>query len=348
MASIRDVAQRANVSTATVSHVINGTRYVSPELTERVQVVMEELRYRPDAVARSLRRQETLTIGLLVPSVEIPFFASVVYSVERAAAQNGYNIILCNSEWQQAEEKIQLQDLISRRVDGLICISAGMDAAQIAPVIEADTPVVTFERPMLDTGLDAVGIDNLKGGYIATKHLIELGHRRIAAITGLTISTLSDDRLQGYRSALTEAGLPMEPSMVFYGNYQPQTGRPAVEHFLSLPEKPTAVFAFNDMMALGVLQKLSELNLQVPGDMAVVGFDGIRSSQYMSPALTTVRQPIEEMGQLAVELLLNRIHGKGTVQAQYIKLEPELIVRASTVSQSSTIHHSTLESAANA
>jgi LacI family transcriptional regulator len=348
MASIRDVAQRANVSTATVSHVINGTRYVSPELTKRVQSVMEELSYRPDAVARSLRRRETLTIGLLIPSVEIPFFASVAYSVERAAADNGYNIILCNSEWRPAEERIHLKDLIARRVDGLICISAGMNAEQIAPVIEADTPVVTFERPMLDTGLDAVGIDNLKGGYIATKHLLELGHRRIAAITGLTISTLSSERLQGYRSALIEAGLAVDSSLVFYGDYLPQTGRLAMEHFLSLPEKPTAVFAFNDMMALGVLRTLNDHALQVPEDMAVVGFDGIHSSQYMSPALTTVRQPISEMGRLAVELLLDRIRGKSYDQAQYIKLEPELIIRASTVGRSSTTYHSALESIAHA
>lgn len=348
MASIRDVAQHANVSTATVSHVINGTRYVSPELTERVRTVMSELKYRPDAVARSLRRRETLTIGLLVPSVEIPFFASVAYSVERAAADNGYNIILCNSEWEPAEERNHLQELIDRRVDGLICISAGMDAAQIAPVIEADTPVVTFERPMLDTGLDAVGLDNLKGGYIATKHLLELGHRRIAAITGLTISTLSSDRLQGYQSALTEAGLSMNSSLIFYGDYQPQTGRQAMEHFLTLPERPTAVFAFNDMMAMGVLQTLNEHALQVPEDMAVVGYDGIRSSQFMSPALTTVRQPTEEMGQIAVELLINRIQGKGSAQAQYIKLEPELIIRASTAFQPSKGRQSPSESIAYA
>lgn len=348
MASIRDVAQRANVSTATVSHVINRTRYVSPELTERVQAVMLELSYHPDAVARSLRRRETLTIGLLVPNVEIPFFAAVTHSVERAAADRGYNIILCNSEWQQNKELNQLQELIARQVDGLICISPGMNAARVALVIDAGTPVVTFERPMLDAGLDAVGIDNHNGAYQGTQHLLALGHRRIAAITGLTISSLSDERLQGYRAALSDAGLQFDSSFVYPGDYLPETGRQAVEHFLSLPKKPTAIFAFNDMMALGVLQALSEQGLHVPQDMAVLGFDGILLSRYMCPALTTVKQPIEGMGQLAVELLLKRIRNQGSTQAQYIKLEPELIIRESTVGRNSNIIQPLSESISHA
>ena len=346
MASIRDVAELAQVSTATVSHVINHTRYVSPELTERVRVVMLELNYQPDAVARSLRRRETLTIGLLIPSVKIPFFAAVAYNVERAASDYGYNIILCNSDWQQAKESLYLRDLIARRVDGLVCISAGMDGAQIAPLIEAGTPVVMVERSMSGIDLDAVGIDNVKGAYKATKHLLELGRRRIAVVTGK--SSVSDERLLGYQRALAEAGLKLNSSLLHWGDYLPETGRQAMEYFLSLLEKPSAVFAFNDMMALGVLQVLNERGLRVPEDIAVLGFDGIPLSKYTSPALTTVRQPLKEMGRAAVEQLLKRIRGEGPEQAQYIKLEPELLIRASTGDLTAPIPHSRSENFAHA
>lgn len=331
MASIRDVAQLAEVSTATVSHVLNGTRYVSPKLTERVQTAMAQLDYQPDAVAQSLRRRKTLTLGLLVPSVEIPFFASVAYSIERSAADKGYNIILCNSDWQMPTEQDHLRDLLARRVDGLICISASMGAAEIGPVIEGGTPVVMFERQMSDVGLDAVGIDNELGAYEATRHLLELGHRRIAAIRGMAISTVSDERLRGYHRAHEEAGVAVDDALRYRGDFLPQTGYEATEQFLTLPEPPTAILAFNDLMALGVLHRLTKSSLRVPQDVAVAGFDDIPLSQYMSPGLTTVRQPLMEMGQRAVELLLQRIADEGPAQAQYIKFKPQLIVRGSTV-----------------
>lgn len=329
-ASIRDVAQLADVSTATVSHVLNGTRYVSPQLTERVQTAMLELDYQPDAVAQSLRRRKTLTLGLLVPSVEIPFFAAVAYHVERSAAEKGYNIILCNSNWDGPAEQAHLRDLLARRVDGLICISASMGAAEIGPVIEGGTPVVMLERRMPGIGLDAVGIDNEVGAYEATRHLLELGHRRIGAVRGMSFSTVSDDRVYGYRRALREVGVPFDESLLYNGNFQPQTGYEATERFLSLPQPPSAIFAFNDLMAMGVLHRLTQVGLRVPQDVAVVGFDDIPLSRYMSPGLTTVRQPLQEMGRRVVELLLQRISGEGPEKAQYVKFEPELIVRGST------------------
>lgn len=331
MASIRDVANLADVSTATVSHVLNGTRYVSPQLTERVQTAMVELDYQPDAVAQSLRRRKTFTLGLLVPSVEIPFFAAVAYHVERAAAEEGYNIILCNSNWEMSTEQAHLRDLLARRVDGLICISAAMGADEIGPVIEGGTPVVMLERRMPGIGLDAVGIDNHAGAYQATRYLLDLGHRRIGAIRGMSFSTVSDDRVYGYRCALEDAGVPFDECLVFNGDFEPQTGDKAAEHFLSLPQPPTAIFAFNDLMAIGVLHRLSRAGLHVPQDVAVVGFDDIPLSRYTSPGLTTVRQPLKEMGRRVVTLLLQRIAGEGPEKAQYVNFEPELIVRGSTV-----------------
>lgn len=318
------------MSTATVSHVLNGTRYVSPQLTERVQSAMVELDYQPDAVAQSLRRRKTFTLGLLVPSVEIPFFAAVAFQVEHSAAKEGYNIILCNSKWDKSVEQAHLRDLLARRVDGLICISASMGASDIGPVIEGGTPVVMLERRMPGIGLDAVGIDNERGAYQATRYLLELGHRQIAAIRGMPFSTVSDDRVYGYRRALEEAAVPFDENLVYSGNFEPQTGYEAAGLFLSLPEPPTAIFAFNDLMAMGVLHRLTEAGLRVPQDVSVVGFDDIPLSQYMSPSLTTVRQPLQEMGRRVVNLLLQRISGDGPEKAQYVNFEPELIVRGST------------------
>ena len=330
MASIRDVAELANVSTATVSHVVNGTRYVSPELTERVEAALLELDYRPDAVARSLRRGETLTIGLIVPNLEIPFFASVAYSIERAAAACGYSIILANSDWEHDRESILLQNLIMRQVDGLICISAGMSVAQIEPLVNVGTPVVTFERKLLDSGLDAVSIDNYGGAYTATKHLLELGHRRIAAIQGRRMSIVSEERLEGYHDALRDAGLEPNPDYVFSGDYLPEAGKLAALQILSLQKRPTAIFAFNDLMAMGALRVLGEHGLSVPDEMAVIGFDDIPICQYTTPALTTMRQPLEKMGVLAVDLLLQRIRSEDHYKARHVRLQPELTIRAST------------------
>lgn len=331
MATMRNVADHARVSTATVSHVINGTRYVSPELTERVLAAMQELNYQPDAVARSLRRRETLTVGLIVPSTEIPFFAAVARSIEEAAFRAGYSVILCNSGWSSPRELRYLRNLLARRVDGLVCISLEMTADQIAPVVREGTPVVMFERRMPGIGLDAVGINNVQGARAAMTHLLELGHRRIGCIRGLGTSSLSGVRLAAYRQTLAEWGIEYDPDLVRPGDYQPESGRVAAQELMDLDDPPTAIFALNDMMAIGALQALHKRNLRVPDDVAVVGFDGIPLTQYTSPALTTVAQPVTEMGKVAIDLLLARIRGDGPREAQFVVVEPALIVRASTV-----------------
>ncbi|MCZ7569248.1 MAG: LacI family transcriptional regulator [Ardenticatenaceae bacterium] len=337
MATMRNVAEYAGVSTATVSHVINGTRYVSPELTGRVLTAMRALNYQPDAVARSLRRRETLTIGLIIPSTEIPFFAAVAHSIEAAAFQAGYNVILCNSGWNLPRELRYLGNLLARRVDGLVCISLEMTADQIAPVVAEGTPVVMFERRMPGIGLDAVGIDNVQGATAAMTHLLELRHRRIGCIRGLGTSSLSGMRLEAYRQVLAEWGVAYDPALVCQGDYLPHSGRMAARALMDLDDPPTAIFALNDMMAIGALQVLHERDLRVPGDVAVVGFDGIPLTQYTSPALTTVVQPISEMGRVAVELLLARIRGDGPREAQFVVVEPELVVRASTVGAAASL-----------
>lgn len=331
MATIRHVADLADVSTATVSHVINDTRSVSLAVRERVLVAMEQLHYRPHAVARSLRMRETLTIGLILPSVELPFFARVAQYIERAANDVGYSIILCNSDWSQSHELMYLDNLLARRVDGLVCLSMSMRAEHVAPVIRRQTPVVLFDREyMPGIELDGVGIDNFKGAYDATKHLIALGHRSIGCITGPAKSPLSADRVAGYHKALADSGIELDATLFYQGDYTAPSGFVGTKTLLG-SSRPTAIFAFSDMMAVGVLQAIHERGLRVPDDIAVIGFDGVSLTEHMCPALSTVEQPIPEMSTIAIKLLLERINGSAPSQARVVVLEPKLIARASTI-----------------
>ena len=331
MATMRAVANLAGVSTATVSHVINDTRTVSAQVTARVLEAMEQLDYHPDIVARSLRRRETMTIGLLVPSVEIPFFARVAESIEAAADAAGYSVILCSSGWSLPRELQHLRNLLARRVDGLVCISLNMTADHLAPMLRRGTPVVLCERPMAGLEVDAVEIDNFQGAYDATAHLIALGHRRIACITGLPSSTLNENRIRGYQQALAAAALPVDPGLIRCGDYSPASGARFARDFLDAADPPSAVFAFNDLMAMGVLQVAQQRGLRVPADLAVIGFDGLPLIEHTAPPLSTVDQPVAEMGATAIAMLVDRIKGEVTGAARVRTFPAKLVVRASTV-----------------
>lgn len=331
MATIRDVAQLAGVSTATVSHVLNNTRAVSDGSRDRVFAAMEQLNYRPNAVARSLRVSETLTLGLIVPDVEIPFFARVARCIETSANEAGYNVILCNSGWSLEQELLYLDNLLARRVDGLICISLSMTSEHITPLLKRRTPVVWFEQARTGSRFDSVLIDNYKGAYEAATHLIAQGHRRIGCIHGLPQSQLTVDRLAGYRRALKEHDLPFDEALLFSGDYTPPTGVIGAHRLLSLPEPPTALFAFNDMMAFGAMQAINERGLRVPEQVAVIGFDGVALTEHICPPLSTVEQPIPEMCKLAISLLLDRINDRAPVESRTAIVEPRLVCRASTI-----------------
>lgn len=292
---------------------------------------MKELSYRPDAVARSLRCRETRTIGMFVPSLEIPFYAWIAGSIESAAHAAGYNVILCTSGWSLQRELSAIDDLLARRVDGMVCISLEVRAEHIRPVLKRGTPVVWFERTMPRIDLDAVFVDNAKGGYDATRHLIELGHRRVGCITGLANSQLSDDRVAGYRAALADAGIGFDPRLLQRGDYMPPSGWRGAEALLAQPDPPTAIFAFNDLMAMGALQALSRLGRRIPDDVAVIGFDGVALAEFTCPPLSTIEQPIPAMATSAIQLLLDRIDGAVPPHGRNVVVEPRLIERASTV-----------------
>jgi LacI family transcriptional regulator len=332
VATIRTVADLAGVSTATVSHVINDTRAVSAPTAARVLDAMAQLHYHPDVVARSLRRRETLTLGLLVPCVEIPFFAVVARDVEAAANEAGYSVILCNSGWSLDRERQYIHNLLARRVDGLLCISMDMTAEHIAPLLRRNTPVVLFdEGTMRGIELDAVEIDNFQGAYDAVAHLVALGHRRIGCIAGRGASPLNDARIRGYQQALDGAGIPFDVSLLRSGDYSAESGLEHGRALLDAPLPPTAVFAFNDLMAMGVMRAAHERGLRIPADLAVIGFDGLPLTAFTSPPLSTIEQPVAAMSAAAIAMLLDRIRGTAPSEPRVKTFQATLVARASTV-----------------
>jgi len=325
--TIRQVAEKARVSPTTVSHVINNTRFVSKDVQRRVRAAMDELGYRPNALARSLRRGETHTLGLVLPDSANPFFAEVGRCIESAAFELGYSVILCNTEGDSAKEHLYLDVLSKKQVDGVIFVATGHQADALR-VLLRQMPVVVVDRDLPDVEVDAVLADNRRGGYLATQHLVDLGHRRIGCIAGPSNVTPSAQRVTGYREALFEANLPVDESLILRGDFHPESGWAAARNLLSRPDAPTALFACNDLMAIGVMRAAAETGRRVPADLAIVGFDDIELATYTIPPLTTIGQPKMEMGRAAVKLLVDRICDRARPLHREL-LPTQLVVRGS-------------------
>lgn len=310
MATINDVAEKAGVSITTVSHVINETRYVSEELTERVYQAMRELNYRPNTLARSLRSGRTKTIGLLIPDISNLFFAEISRRIEDKGFEHEYSVILCNTDDNSKKEELYINVLLEKQVDGIIFISAGEVEKNLKKPQDFGIPTVIADRDIQDAKSDVVLLDNLKGGYDATRYLISLNHKRIGCISGPSPVTPSAQRVEGYKKALKEAGIEVDGSLIQTGDFRYEGGEVAMRNFLDLASPPTAVFACNDMMALGAMRAIKDRGLLIPDDVSLVGFDNIPISRSVFPDLTTFAQPIKEMADVIVDLLVNRISQK--------------------------------------
>jgi len=328
MANIYDVAHAAGVSISTVSHVLNGTRFVSPDTRAKVLAAIEELNYRPSSLARAMVRQETRTIGLIVPDIVNPFYADLGRGVENYGYAAGYSVLLCNSDRKAEKETAYLDMLISKRVDGVIYATSDRAEERLAPLRAHGVPVVTFDRDY--AGISAIMLDNYSGGQAAARHLIDLNHRRIACITGPESPSLSSDRVRGYRAALEAAGLPEDHSLIRNGDYTLASGHAAAHALMELPDPPTAIFACNDAMAIGAMAALRELDICVPGQVSIVGYDNITASAYTCPPLTTLATPIRELGEQMCQLLLDSIDRPQQEEARRLVMHSELIVRQST------------------
>ncbi|MEA3334648.1 MAG: LacI family DNA-binding transcriptional regulator [Chloroflexota bacterium] len=326
---MRDVAERAGVSVTSVSHVINETRPVSIELRERVLEAMRELGYHPNRLARSLRSGKTHTVGIIVPDNANPFFAEIVRGIEDTSFEHGYSLILCNSDADLGKEEYYIGVLTEKQVDGILFMAAGASTDHIQSLLERHVPVVVVDREVPGVTVDTVLADNARGGWLATRHLIEIGHRRIGCISAPVNLTLSAERVDGYRQALQEAGIPIDEALIVPGNFNLGGGYRATQQLLALGEPPTALFSGNDLMAVGAICAACEAGRHVPVDLSVVGFDDIPLALYTNPPLTTIRQPNYNMGVAAATMLLERVRDP-ELPPRRIMLQIELQIRRST------------------
>jgi len=328
-----DVAREAGVSRATVSYVINnrtdGNVRISEETRCRVLEAIEELGYRPNVLARSLRQGQTHTIGMIVPDNTNPFFAEVARGVEDTSFAQGYSVILCNSDGDLDKELLYTNVLAEKRVDGILFVAAGMSTEHICALQERRMPVVVVDRDIPDVAVDSVMTANERGGWLATRHLIELGHRHIGCIAGPSDVTPSAERVTGYRQALRETGILVDEALIVKGDFQYESGYQAARQLLSMEDPPTAIFACNDLMAIGTVSAAVRLGRQVPADLSVVGFDDVPLASFANPALTTIVQPKYEIGVVAATMLLERMQDPDRPPHRKM-LDTELVVRQST------------------
>lgn len=333
MATIKDVAALAGISYTTVSHVLNKTRPVSEEVRVKVEAAIKRLDYVPSAVARSLKAKTTATIGLLVPNSLNPYFAELARGIEDYCERNGYCVILCNSDDNPDKQRNYLRVLLEKRIDGLIVTSAGGDSGLAQGLAGVRTPMVIVDRGLEGVDADLVRIDHHYGAYLATRHLLELGHRDIACIGGPANTSVAQMRLAGFRQALQEAGVEVPAGRILESDFSSTGGYRAAAQLLE-SRPPSAIFAANDMMGIGVLRAAAERNIRVPSELSVIGFDDILMSRYVYPALTTVGQSILQLGETAAELLLRRIAARDLPIDQRI-VTPNIVLRESTAPLSS-------------
>ncbi|EGR2272405.1 LacI family DNA-binding transcriptional regulator [Vibrio parahaemolyticus] len=330
MATMKDIAKLAGVSTSTVSHVINKTRFVSEEISKRVNNAAKELNYyAPSALARSLKVNRTKTIGMLVTTSTNPFFGEVVKGVERSCYHKGYSLILCNTEGDNERMRQSINTLLQKRVDGLILMCSSLEGERI-DVFERypDIPVVVMDwGPMLFTS-DKIQDNSLRGGYLAAKYLIDCGHTEIGCITGPLIKHQAQMRYEGYKRAMNEAGLDFNANWIIESDFECEGGYQAFKKMAERGKLPSSIFVSNDMMAMGVINAANELDIKVPDDLSIIGYDDIHIAKFMSPSLTTIHQPKYRLGQAAVETLVRRLDDKSN-EAQVVQLEPTLVVRNS-------------------
>ncbi|MBI6548154.1 ribose operon transcriptional repressor RbsR [Xenorhabdus lircayensis] len=329
MATMKDVARLAGVSTSTVSHVINDNRYVSESVKKRVNAAIEELNYAPSALARSLKIKQTKTIGMLVTSSDNSFYSEIVRSVERNCYERGYSLILCNTEGSVTRMLHSMETLLQKRVDGLLIMSSEhkllpKDFLLRYPLV----PIVTLDWSPFDVSSDVIKDNSLFGGELATTYLINRGFRKIACIAGSQNTPPARQRLAGYRKAMRDARLEIPDGYEIHSDYEFAGGLLSMKKLLQLPEIPEAVFAANDAMAVGVYQALYQAGFAIPKDISVIGYDDIAIASYLTPPLTTIHQPKDELGKLAIDMLLYRMDNPDSEPKQLV-LIPKLIERDS-------------------
>jgi LacI family transcriptional regulator len=332
MTTIKQVAEHAGVSVATVSRVINKTGFVSPDLEERVVEAMRLLNYQPSALARGLRAQRTQTIGVLIPQLDQPFFSALTYAIEQFMFTQDYRTLICSAEEIPEKETSYVDMLLRQRIDGAMIVPMGHSGENVQRLLERQVPVVMLDRdlPGLD-GVHRVLVNNESGAYEAVRYLISQGHRRIGLVGSPEYSEPVNHRFRGARRALADAGIEIDQRLIINGDLkQFEMGSVAGRKLLRLEKPPTAIFALTDVMAVGVIHAALQLGLKLPQDCSVIGFDNIPLASYITPELTTVAQPIYELGETASRLLLDAM--RETTPAQRVYMDTRLVLRQSVTS----------------
>jgi LacI family transcriptional regulator len=328
LATIRDVAREAGVSIATVSRVFNGSTRVREDTRLRVWAAATGLDYWPNGAARSLTTNRTHTIGVLLPDLYGEFFSEVIRGIDQAAHREGSQILTSISR-SDADTLIASARMMQGRTDGLIVMAADESCAVAIERIRRRFPIVLLNPHAPVDGCCSVSISNREGAFAVVDHLVRMGHTRIATITGPAGNVDADERLRGYRDALQRSGLETDPALELTGEFTESSGYRAAREILQLRPLPTAVFAANDYMALGLLSALREAGLRVPGDMALAGFDDIEISRYLDPPLTTAHVDAHQLGSRAVRLLISHMRTPGRVGGTHEFLPATLVVRSS-------------------
>ncbi len=320
----------ANVSKATVSRVLNSRAGVGEETRKRVKKIIDEYGYNPSVLARGVSPYKTKTIGMIIPDIMNPFFPALVKSVDIELSARGYSIMLCNTDSDLVQEKRAIANCISKRVDGIIIASSLIDSREVREMLKRyGMPVVYVDRGSIDPDADAcVFVDNEYAAYLAVNYLIEHGNEKVAFISGPEKISTSKERLDGYYDALKQNHIEPNQNLIYCGDYTLQSGEKAVEEILKV-DNFTALFASNDVMAIGAIRALKARGLSIPDDVEVIGFDNISICELTEPSLTTMEQPLKEMGVLVVQLMFNILGGK-PVQHYSPRMLPRLILRDST------------------
>ncbi|MFG2305813.1 LacI family DNA-binding transcriptional regulator [Actinacidiphila glaucinigra] len=328
MASIKDVASRAGVSVATVSRVLNDHPAVRPDTRARVLEAVAELGYRPNAVARSLRTDQTRTLGLVISDVLNPFFTELARSVEDEARALGYSVIIGNADERPEQQDHHIRTLLDRRIDGLLVSPTDGGSPLILDAVRSGTPMVFVDRwiPGIGNDVPVVRTDGFDAVRDLVAHLHGLGHRRLAIIAGPAATTTGRERVRAFREALAAFGLPLPDEYIGQGDFQADSGRRAMARFLDLPVPPDVVFAADNLMALGAMDEIRARGLRVPDDIALAAFDDIPWFLHTDPPITAIAQPTGDLGRAAVRSLIDRVEGR---PAPSVTVSARLVVRRS-------------------
>jgi DNA-binding LacI/PurR family transcriptional regulator len=329
--TIYDVAEKVGVSIATVSKVINNTGRISEKTRKKVLLAMEEIQYQPSVVASALTGKHTNTIGLLIPDIANAFFAELARSVEDRGHELGFSVVMCNTDNEPKKEAQYLKWLQQKSVDGIILGTGIQNESTLNQLIEQKIPTALIARDIPSLAVDTVVVDDFTGGYQATSHLIGLGHTEIAFIVSDLTNLSEEERYRGYLHALQEAGIAPKEEYKFINNSTIEDAKQAMQNILKRKERPTAVFALNDLLAIGTIQGAKACGLKVPDDLSVVGFDDTVLATINEPPLTTIAQPIHDMGRQVIDLLSQEIKGKKKGKRRVV-VSSKLVIRKSTAS----------------